>query len=67
MFTAPGPFYGTVQVATPWHMMKVPVTGLTGPVQLESPVKLHVPTATPPLSVPVVVVVPFDVPVSPFW
>src|SRR5215467_12586601 len=53
-----------VQVAAPWHMMKVPaVTGLHEESALAPGFSVQVPTTLPPLSVPVVVVVPFDVPV----
>src|SRR5260370_31779859 len=50
-----------VQVLVPWNMTKLPV----GTVQVAAPappIKVHVPTTTPVLSVPVVVGVPFDVP-----
>jgi hypothetical protein len=54
--------YGGVQVLVPWHMMNVPE-----PVQSGSllPERLQVPTTIPLLNVPVVDVVPLDVPVSP--
>jgi len=58
--------YGTVQVAAFWHMRKVALAEFAGVVQLAlfaPDVSVQFPTTTPLLSVPVVVVVPFDVPV----
>lgn len=51
-----------VQVLVPWHMMKLPLcwSQLASPAP---PVKVQVPTTTPLLRVPVVVGVPFEVPV----
>ena len=61
-------FYGTVQVAAPWHIKNVPITGLVlVPMQFVSELlNDHVPTTTPFVRVPVVPVVPFEVPVRPF-
>jgi hypothetical protein len=55
--------YGGVQVLVPWHMMNVPE-----PAQLELLVlvRLQVPTTIPLVKVPVVDVVPLEVPVRPF-
>src|ERR1035438_5085759 len=61
-FTAPGRFSGILQGLVPWHITKLPLwvpqVGSPAP-----PVKVHVPTTTPLLRVPVVVGVPFEVPV----
>src|ERR1700722_4663619 len=53
-----GTAYGTVQVFAFWHIRKLPP-----PVQSELPASVHDPWTTPLLRVPVVVVVPFEVPV----
>ena len=45
----------------PWHMTKLPVLAQLG--SPAPPVKVHVPTTTPLLRIPVVVGVPFEVPV----
>ena len=52
-----------VQVALSWHMMKLPLPALQPAAPLPG-VRAHCPTTTPLLSVPVVVVVPLEVPVS---
>src|SRR5215472_6353163 len=56
----------TLQVAAPWHMMNVPEGGLAPPpVQAESELfNVHVPMTTPLLRLPIVVVVPLEVPVT---
>lgn len=46
-------------------MMKVPVGGGLAPL-VQGPVSIQLPSTTPLLRVPVVVVVPLDVPVKPF-
>ncbi len=52
-----------VQVAVPWHMMKVPlVTAVHALSAVDPGASVQVPTTLPLLRVPVVVVVPFDVP-----
>ena len=60
-------FYGTVQEFVPWHMTNVPdAEPPFGGMQAGSLlVNVHAPQTTPLESVPVVVLVPFEVPFIP--
>ena len=56
--------YGTVQVAVSWHITKVGVAGVTQFGTLAPGDIVQFPVTTPLVKVPVVVVVPFELPVT---